>query len=143
MRKADGILFAKRVNQVQAWILQDIPVDMMIRQIIQLDWCTTDRAAYNYISAAKERWIRNLDQDVNEMVKLKVIELQERKRTLKEEFKGTPAGIKALNEIDKLIIDLLGLNKPIQVHVRTKITRETIKEYTTDQLISMMEHQMN
>lgn len=132
------IEYLTRVNKVQGWILQDIPVDLMLRQMDQLGWGSLT-TRYKILGEARDRWIRNLDQDTDTLVKLKLVELQERKRTLKEEYRGTPAGIKALNEIDKMIIDLLGLNKPIQVRVKNEITRESVKDYSTDQLLALME----
>ena len=114
-KKTSLIIYEKRLQQVQSWILQDIPYDMMLRQILQMDWCK-ERQARQYITDASQRWARRTDSDLETKRRIKIAELQERKRSLKEEFKGTPAGMKVLNDIDKMIIQLEGLNAPVEVN---------------------------
>jgi len=36
--KASAIIYEKRIQMVQSWIIQDIPTEFMIRQMLQQDW---------------------------------------------------------------------------------------------------------
>lgn len=137
--KASAIIYEKRIQMVQSWIIQDIPTDFMIRQMLQQDWCK-ERQARMYIKDAKDRWAKGVSTDIDRERKIKIVELQERKRSLKEEFKGTPRGIRVLNDIDKMIIELQGMNKPIQHEVNVhNYTQEELNEFTTEQIIAMLE----
>ena len=129
MAARSALVHEKRIHQVQSWILQDIPSDMIVRQIIQLDWCK-ERQARVYLKDASERWAKAASNDIETKKRIKIAELQERKRSLKEEFRGTPGGMKILNDIDKMIIALDGLNTPVEVNLNYR-TQELMKPEVT------------
>ncbi len=119
MGKISKIEYDKRIFAVQGWIIEGIQPALIIKQIIDNGWCQK-RQAERYLREARKRWLDVPEADLEDKRKLKVNELQQLKRTLKERFKGTPSGIRAVLEIEKQIIILEKLKPAKQVEVSGK-----------------------
>ncbi len=116
MPKIDKIEFDKRIRIVQEWIIDDWrPVDI-IKQI-ELKWGLQDRQAKKYISLARSQFNEDEDTRVEQKRRFKVDSLRKLKRSLKDQFKGTPAGIRAIMAVEKQIIKLEGLEPPANIRI--------------------------
>jgi len=116
MPKIEKIEYEKRVRIVQEWILEDWPSCDIITQIIG-QWHLEERQAKRYISEARKRWLVDESMLIEQKRKLKVESLKKIKRSLNAKYKGTPAGIRALVSVEKEIISLEGLRKPVKVEL--------------------------
>lgn len=129
-KQATKLEMEKRIMTVMGWIIEDVSYPLMVSQIVNNGWCG-DRQARNIIKTARERWLEEPVKDLHNKRALKIKELQARKRTLLEKYKGSPSGIFALNQIDKMIIDLEGLDSPKVVEVAPRgVTPEELRTLT-------------
>lgn len=113
--RSTKIEFEKRLLIIQGWIIDSASTSLMIQQIIKNEWSQSERHAERMIAAARKKWVQHESDDIAERRALKVLELQQLKRSLKDPYKGTPAGIRAIVAIDKEIIKLQGLAAPVKV----------------------------
>ncbi len=111
-QRATKLEMNKRLLSIQGWIIEGVPSTIIVQQILHKEWCTSDRHAERLLAEAREQWIKYENTNLSELRKLKVQQLQNMKRSLKPEFAGTPAGIRALLAIDKEIIKIQGLAAP-------------------------------
>ncbi len=95
----------KRILTVQQWIIDGVQEDLMRKQMHQ-QWGIKTRQAKNYIRQAYEAWKTDADIDIETRRQAKIAELQQVKRSLKNEYKGTPSGIRAIMQVEKQIIRL-------------------------------------
>lgn len=131
MPKIDKIEFEKRLRVVQEWIIEDWPSVDIISQI-NLKWGIEERQAKRYIAEARRRWVETEDAVVEQKRKLKIQSLKKLKRSLKETFKGTPGGIRAIISVERELIKLEGLAPATKVEVTGKeggpiVTKRIIK----------------
>lgn len=117
MPKADKIEYEKRVRIVQEWILEDWPSCDIVAQILQKKWVTTDRQAKTYLAVARSRWVGEEEVIVANKRRIKIQSLRKLKRSLNDRYKGTPAGIHVVLEVEKEIIKLEGLPLPKKVEL--------------------------
>lgn len=134
MPKTTKLEFEKRIFTVLSWIVEGVPTALIYQQILNNKWCESKRQAERIHAAAVKRWTEAESDDVEEKRKLKVIELKQLKRSLKPEYKGTPAGIRTMVLVEKEIIKLENLRpaqkielsgkdgKPIEVESKTTLT---------------------
>lgn len=132
MPKIDKIEYEKRIRIVQEWILEDWPSVDIISQIGG-KWGLEERQAKRYISEGRRRWVNEVQILIEHKRKLKVQSLNKLKRSLKEPYKGTPAGINAITRVEDRIIKLEALDhakkfeitgkdgKPIQTEILSEI----------------------
>jgi hypothetical protein len=113
--RADKTEYEKRIFTIQGWIIEGVQSALIVRQILSSKWCTSQRHAERMMQQARDRWTEIPEAALDQKRKLKIAELQQYKRSMKDVWKGTPSGIRALLEIDKEIILLEGLRKPIKV----------------------------
>jgi hypothetical protein len=117
MPKTNKIEYEKRLFQVQGWIVEGIQPALIIKQIVTNGWCDT-RQAERMLKQAREKWTKVPEAALEEKRKIKVAELQQLKRSLKDNWKGTPSGIMALMAVEKQIILLEGLAPALQLKVK-------------------------
>lgn len=97
------------------WIVDGVQSALIVKQIVAAGWCD-ERQARRMLTTARERWTEGPEVEIKQKRQLKIAELQQLKRTLKADYKGTPSAIRAIMEVEKQIIMLEGLNAP-QRHV--------------------------
>lgn len=117
MARATQIEIEKRLLTIQGWIIDGVPANLIVQQILLKDWCKSDRHAERMVAAARKKWIAYESEDVLERRKLKVQQLQHLKRSLQERYKGTPDGIRAIVAVEREIIKLDGLAAPVKIEV--------------------------
>lgn len=105
MARATKLDKEKRILTVQTWILDGVQEDFMRKQMYT-QWGIKTRQAKKYIQEAYLAWKRDSEIDMETRRESKIAELQQLRRSLKPEFKGTPAGIRAAISVEKLIIRL-------------------------------------
>ena len=109
--KATNIEKANRLFTVQGWILDGVADRLIVKQIIQ-QWGLGIRQAERYVEEAYKDWAKIKGVSIEMKRELKIAELQQRKRNLDPKIKNTAEGIRVLNEIDKIIIKLEGMETP-------------------------------
>ncbi|MGN6438183.1 MAG: hypothetical protein ACTHMM_16705 [Agriterribacter sp.] len=114
MPKDDKFQTELRIRMVQEWLIEDWPSQDIVTNVIQ-KWGVCERQARRYISKARARWVEQEDIKVQNKRKLKIESLKKLKRSLHDRFKGTPAGIRAVLQVEKEIIALDGLRAPIKL----------------------------
>ena len=120
MAKTNQTTYQQRVFTVQLWIIEGIPSSLIIKKIIENGWCE-ERQAKRLLQKARDEWTKIADADMEQRRKIKIIELQQIKRGLKEQYKGTPAGIHAIMVVEKEIIRLEGLAQIPQVAINNTL----------------------
>jgi hypothetical protein len=108
--KCDKIEYEKRIRMVQEWILEDWPSCDIIDQIF-IKWGIEERQAKRYLAEARKRWAINDTELIKQRKRIAIERLKKMKRSLKEEYRGTPDGIKAALLVEKQIEMLEGLEK--------------------------------
>lgn len=116
----------KRILTVQGWIIDGVQEDFMRKQM-RTQWGISTRQAKRYIKDAYEAWKSDSDIDMETKREAKIAELQQLKRSLKQDFKGTPAGIRAIMMVEKQIIRL----EPYSVKRIDITTTEKVKPIVT------------
>lgn len=103
--RANKVEKEKRILTVQGWIIEGVQEDFMRKQMHQ-EWGISTRQAKRYIADAYKSWKTDSEIDMETRRQAKIAELQQLKRSLKAEYKGTPAGIRAIMAVEKQIIRL-------------------------------------
>lgn len=104
----------KRIRIVMEWILEDWPSADIISNMVE-KWVMSERHAKRYLAEARRRWNDDESAVIDHKRKLKVESLKKLKRSLKESFKGTPAGMNAILRIEREIIMLEGLRADTKI----------------------------
>lgn len=115
-KKIDSIEYEKRIRIVQEWIIEDWPYTDIVLNIIN-KWGVAERQAKRYIASARDRWVDEEQEKAERKRAMKVVSLKKLKRSLKDQFKGTPGGIRAIVAVEKELIKLEGLAMPKQISV--------------------------
>ena len=118
--RVSKIEYDKRIFAIQGWIIDGVQSSLIVRQILNQQWCESQRHAERMLKDARDLWTEIPEAEISQKRKLKVAELQQMKRGLKDEFKGTPAGIRAMVAIEKEIILLEGLRPAAKVELTGK-----------------------
>ncbi len=133
----------KRLFTIQGWILDGVPDRLIVKQILQ-QWDIDIRQAERYVKEAYVKWSKIDGVTIENKRQMKIAEYQQRKRNIEPRFKNTPEGIRALNDIDKMIDKLEGLElaKKIQIGgdpenpLETK-TKIDLSDLPTDVLLAL------
>jgi hypothetical protein len=119
MPKIDKIEFEKRIRIVQEWIIEDWQSVDIIAQIID-KWGLAQRQAKRYISHARKKWAAEDQEHIDARRKRKILKLQKLARSLKDPYKGTPAGLRSIIIVEKEIIKLEGMHPFIEASLKVK-----------------------
>lgn len=98
----------KRVFTIQGWIIAGVP-DYLILKNIEQQYNVLRRQAKNLLNKAYESWHKEEEATIAQKRALRIAELKQDARSLKESYKGTPQGMAAVNRIKKEINKLEGL----------------------------------
>lgn len=140
--------YEKRIRNVQEWIVEDFLTCDIISNIVN-QWGISERQAQRYIKEARKRWGAEEDVVIEQKRKQRVLKLKKLARSLKEPYKGTPDGIRAIMMVESKIIklenlepakkvELSGVNgKPIQTqNIPSKIDYKQLPDEVLRALIS-------
>ncbi len=111
MSKASNIEVEKRIFTIQGWIIDGVQDYLIIKQATT-QWNISSRQAKRYLKNAYENWRADESLTVEDKRAAKIAELKQLKRSLQEQYKGTPGGISAIMNIEKEIIKLEGILPP-------------------------------
>ena len=98
----------KRVFTIQGWIINGIQ-DYLILKNIEQEWGVGRRQSKNLLQKAYKIWHEDQEATIEQKRALRIAELKQNIRSMKEQFKGTPQGMTAVNQIQKEINKLEGL----------------------------------
>lgn len=98
----------KRVFTIQGWIISGVP-DYLILKNIEQQYGVSRRQSKNLLNRAYESWRKEEESSLEQKRSLRIAELKQDARSLKESYKGTPQGMAAVNRIKKEINKLEGL----------------------------------
>lgn len=98
----------KRVFTIQGWIINGVP-DYLILKNIEQQYGVSRRQSKNLLNRAYESWRKEEESSLEQKRSLRIAELKQDARSLKESYKGTPQGMAAVNRIKKEINKLEGL----------------------------------
>lgn len=114
-KRATKIELERRVFIIQGWIIEGVQDHLMCKNIVD-QWDLSYRQAQRMVVKAYNNWKKIEGVKVEQKRALAIAKLQQKQRTLKDEFKGTPAGLKVMLDYDKEINKLEGIDLP-KVHV--------------------------
>ena len=117
--KSTAIEKRNRLFTIQGWLFDGVSDRLIVRQIMAT-WNLGERQAERYV---KEAYVTNAKIEgitLENKRQMKIAEYQHRKRSLDSKFKNTPEGIRVLNEIDKMIDKLEGIELPKNIDITTK-----------------------
>ena len=122
----------KRVFTIQGWIINGVQ-DYLILKNIEQEWAVGRRQAKNLLQKAYKIWHEDQEATVDKKRTLRIAELKQVLRSMKEQYKGTPQGITAMNQIFKEINKLEGLYPSHKITIQgDKDNPVYISEITTD-----------
>ncbi len=98
---------AKRLRAVQEWLIDDWPACDIVTQSVN-KWGVSERQAKRYLADARDTWVKGNQEKLNAKRSARIEALKKLKRSMKEEFKGTPAGMRTVLQIDKELARLEG-----------------------------------
>ena len=112
----------KRVFTIQGWIISGVP-DYLILKNIQTQYKNGAgeflglRQAKNLLQKAYSLWQESEEATIEQKRALRIAELKQDIRNMKESYKGTPQGMSVVNSIKKEITKLEGLYHPkVKIH---------------------------
>ena len=92
----------KRVFTIQGWVINGIQ-DYLILKNIEQEWGVGRRQSKNLLQKAYKIWHEDQEATVEQKRALRVAELKQNIRSMKDQYKGTPQGMTAINQIQKEI----------------------------------------
>jgi hypothetical protein len=101
------------------WILDDWSAGDIVSQIVN-KWGISERHAKRYLADARESWSSDEDKLIEQKRRIKIESLKKLKRSLKDQYKGTPLGIRAVLAVESKIIELEQLNPATKLEVTGK-----------------------
>jgi hypothetical protein len=107
----------QRVFKIQGWIIEGVP-EFLIKKQAVVQWNISFKTAKRYIQMADDGLKPDRSVSLEDKLARKIVELQQRKRTIEEKSKYTPQGIKALNDIDKMLIRLEAIEPPRRIQIQ-------------------------
>jgi hypothetical protein len=110
----------KRIFMVQGWIIEGLQDRLIIKNIMQL-WDIEIRQAQRYVKEAYENWKKVEGVNLDMKREMKIARLQQLVKSLKDQYKGTPAGISAIMAVEKEIIKLEGLELPKKIQLQSSV----------------------
>jgi hypothetical protein len=119
-QRATDIEKSNRIFTIQGWLFDGVSDRLIVRQIIA-NWGISLRQAERYVKEAYTSNAKIEGITLENKRQMKISEYQHRKRTLDSKFRNTPEGIRVLNEIDKMIDKLEGIERPKQLEVQTVV----------------------
>lgn len=111
VKKVTKLEKERRLFIVQGWIIEGIQDRLIVKNIIN-QWGLDVRQAQRYVRDAYDSWKKIEGVNIDMKREMKIAELKQIKRSLKDNYKGTPAGISAIMAVEKEIIKLEGLELP-------------------------------
>lgn len=118
--KATDIEKSNRLFTIQGWILDGVADQLIVKQIMQ-QWGLSSRQAYRYIKLGYSDWAKIEGVNLDMKREFKIAELKQLKRSLAQEFKGSPAGIRAIMMVEKEIIKLEGIVLPKELKIQSVV----------------------
>lgn len=107
----------RRIFTMQGWIIDGVQ-EFLIKKQAVTQWGVSFKTAKRYMKKAFDGIKPELERTIEEKRAGKIAELEQRKRTMDVKFKNTPLGIRALNDIDKMIIKLEQMEPPRRVQLQ-------------------------
>lgn len=98
----------KRVFTIQGWIINGVQ-DYLILKNIEQEWGVGRRQSKNLLQKAYKIWHEDQEASIEQKRSLRIAELKHNIRSMKDEYKGTPRGMTAVNQIQKEINKLEGI----------------------------------
>lgn len=98
----------KRVFTIQGWIINGIQ-DYLILKNIEQEWGVCRRQSKNLLQKAYKIWHEDQEASIEQKRALRIAELKQNIRSMKDQYKGTPQGMTAINQIQKEINKLEGI----------------------------------
>lgn len=145
MPDIDKIEKVKRIRFVMEWIIDDYVYQDIISQIIA-KWGIGERQAKRYIADARKEWSKHAEGDLDQKRRRRVEALKKLRRSLKDNYRGTPEGIRAVVAVEKELIKLEGLELPRKVELTGKggqpIQTQVVDEIDYDALSDEALHEI-
>lgn len=135
--------YERRVFIIQGWLVEGVQYGLILRNIMLQKWAQSERHAKRMVKKARENWTSDDENDLHQKRMLKVAELQQMIRNMDDRYKKTPSGIQAMAAIQKLIIQLEGLNPPKKVEVSGRDGRPIETSNTSKVLLYLPENGRN
>lgn len=107
----------RRIFTMQGWIIDGIS-EFLIKKQAVTQWKVSFKTAKRYMKLAYDGIKPDLERSIEDKRAGKIAELEQRKRTMDERYKKTPQGIRVLNDIDKIIVRLEGMEKAKRIQLQ-------------------------
>jgi hypothetical protein len=108
INRASKLETEKRVFTIQGWIINGIQ-DYLILKNIEQEWGVCRRQSKNLLQKAYKIWHEDQEATIEQKRALRIAELKQNIRSMKEQYRGTPQGMTAINQIQKEINKLEGI----------------------------------
>lgn len=118
-QRATAIDKEKRLFTIYGWLLEGVPDRLIVQQILQT-YPIALRQAERYVVEAYQKYKKIEGINIDLKRDIAIAGLMQDIRSLRPEFKGTPAGLRAVNAIKKEIAKLEGLEMPKKIDLTTK-----------------------
>ena len=108
MGKVTALEKERRIFIVQGWIIEGVQDRLIVKNICD-QWGLQVRQAQRYVEVAYTNWKKIEGVSIDMKREMKIAKLQQLIRTLKETYKGTPAGVRAIVLVEKEISKIEGI----------------------------------
>lgn len=119
-QRATKIEKEKRLFIIQGWIIEGVQDRLIVKNVVD-KYGLDIRQAQRYVREAYESWKKIEGVNLDMKREMKVAQLKQLVRTLKDEYKGTPQGIQAIMAVEDKIIKLEGLELPKQIQLQNTV----------------------
>lgn len=96
---------------IQGWIIEGVQDHLICKKIVE-NYNISIRQAQRLIARAYNDWKSVEGINIEQKRNLKIAKLEQKIRSLKTEYQGTPAGLKIQLEYEREIIKLSGIPHP-------------------------------
>lgn len=140
INRASKLETEKRVFTIQGWIINGIQ-DYLILKNIEQEWGVCRRQSKNLLQKAYKIWHEDQEATIEQKRALRIAELKQNIRSMKEQYRGTPQGMTAINQIQKEINKLEGIYPNRQIVLKGDpeqpivVTNSTERELRIKQLL--------
>ncbi|MCZ8144877.1 hypothetical protein [Flavobacterium sp.] len=123
----------RRLFIIQGWIIEGIQDNLIVKNIVEkTDWGIDVRQAQRYVRDAYLSWQKIQGIKIDAKREMKIARLQQLTKSLGEEYRKTPSGLRTILAIEKEITKLEGINLPKKIQIQEALPPLEIKVITAD-----------
>lgn len=131
MSKSSQVEKEKRIFTIQGWIIDGVQDYLILKQVHQ-NWGIGIRQARRYVAEAYQRWKSDETISIDQRRSARIAELQQDIRSMGDEYKKTPTGLRTMLAFKKELSKLEDLYPARKIQLSGDVTNPVRIESKTD-----------